>query len=157
VRVRITDPAKVDQAVSLLRRSIGGPLAGAIGGRDTSVVNRGDGRLELSFVPEAAKADAAKAVDQSIETIRRRIDALGTKEPTITKQGSNRIVIQAAGESDPARLQAVIGQTAKLTFQMVDETVSQDDMVAGRIPPGVVVIPSTEPGGRRSRSPSAPW
>lgn len=146
VRVRITDPGKVDQAVSLLRRSIGGPLAGAIGGRDTAVANKGDGRLELSFVPEAAKADAVKAVDQSIETIRRRIDALGTKEPTITKQGSNRIVIQAAGESDPARLQAVIGQTAKLTFQMVDETVSQEDMIAGRIPPGVVVIPGTQPG-----------
>jgi preprotein translocase subunit SecD len=146
VRVRITDPGKVDQAVSLLRRSIGGPLAGAIGGRDTTVTNKGDGRLELSFVPEAAKADAAKAVEQSIETIRRRIDALGTKEPTITRQGSNRIVIQAAGESDPARLQAVIGQTAKLTFQMVDETVSQEDMVAGRIPPGVIVIPSTEAG-----------
>src|SRR4051812_42839662 len=63
VRVRITDPAKVDQAVSLLRRSIGGPLAGAIGGKDTTVSNKGDGRLELSFVPEAAKADAAKAVD----------------------------------------------------------------------------------------------
>src|SRR6478752_3035818 len=143
VRVRITDPGKVDQAVSLLRRQIGGPLAGAIGGRDTTVTNKGDGQLELSFVPEAAKADAAKAVDQSIETIRRRIDALGTKEPTITRQGSNRIVIQAAGESDPARLQAVIGQTAKLTFQMVDETVSQEDMTAGRIPPGVVVIPGT--------------
>jgi preprotein translocase subunit SecD len=39
-------------------------------------------------VPEAAKADAAKAVEQSIETIRRRIDSLGTKEPTITRQGT---------------------------------------------------------------------
>ncbi|KQY92400.1 preprotein translocase subunit SecD [Caulobacter sp. Root1455] len=146
VRVRITDPGKVDQAVSLLRRSIGGPLAGAIGGRDTNISNRGDGRLELSFVPEAAKADAAKAVDQSIETIRRRVDAMGTKEPTITRQGVNRIVIQAAGESDPARLQAVIGQTAKLTFQMVDETVTPEDMAAGRIPPGVMVIPSAEAG-----------
>jgi preprotein translocase subunit SecD len=146
VRVRITDPGKVDMALSLLRRSIGGPLAGAIGGRDTTVSNKGDGRLELTFVPEAAKADAAKAVDQSIETIRRRIDALGTKEPTITRQGVNRIVIQAAGESDPARLQAVIGQTAKLTFQMVDETVSNEDIAAGRIPPGVVVLPSAEAG-----------
>ena len=146
VRVRVTDPSKVDAAVSLLRRSIGGPLAGAIGGRDTTVSNRGDGRLELAFVPEAAKADAAKAVEQSIETIRRRIDALGTKEPTITRQGSNRIVIQAAGESDPARLQAVIGQTAKLTFQMVDETVSDQDIAAGRIPPGVIVLPSAEAG-----------
>jgi preprotein translocase subunit SecD len=146
VRVRITNPGKVDQAVSLLRRSVGGPLAGAIGGRDTNISNKGDGRLELSFVPEAAKADAAKAVEQSIETIRRRVDAMGTKEPTITRQGVNRIVIQAAGESDPARLQAVIGQTAKLTFQMVDETVTPEDIAAGRIPPGVMVIPGAQPG-----------
>uniref|UniRef100_B0T1P6 Protein translocase subunit SecD n=1 Tax=Caulobacter sp. (strain K31) TaxID=366602 RepID=B0T1P6_CAUSK len=146
VRVRITDPGKVDQAVSLLRKSVGGPLQGAIGGRDTRIDNKGDGRLELSFVPEAAKADAAKAVDQSIETIRRRVDAMGTKEPTITRQGVNRIVIQAAGESDPARLQAVIGQTAKLTFQMVDETVTPEDMAAGRIPPGVMVIPGAQAG-----------
>jgi preprotein translocase subunit SecD len=146
VRVRVTDPTKVDQAVSLLRRSVGGPLQGAIGGRDTTISNRGDGRLELSFVAEAAKADASKAVSQSIETIRRRIDALGTKEPIITRQGYNRIVIQAAGESDPERLRKVIGQTAKLTFQMVDETVTAEDMAAGRIPPGVVVLRGTEPG-----------
>jgi preprotein translocase subunit SecD len=146
VRVRITDTSKVDQAVSLLRKSVGGPLQGAIGGRDTRIDNKGGGQLELSFVPEAAKADAAKAVDQSIETIRRRIDSLGTKEPIITRQGYNRIVIQAAGESDPARLQKVIGQTAKLTFQMVDETVSNEDIASGRMPPGVIVLPSSEPG-----------
>jgi preprotein translocase subunit SecD len=146
VRVRVTDADKVDQAVSLLRKSVGGPLQGAIGGRDTRIDNKGNGQLELSFVPEAAKADAAKAVDQSIETIRRRIDSLGTKEPIITRQGYNRIVIQAAGESDPARLQAVIGQTAKLTFQMVDETVSNEDIAAGRVPPGVMILPSSEAG-----------
>ncbi|WP_165188091.1 protein translocase subunit SecD [Caulobacter soli] len=146
VRVRITDPSKVDQAVSQLRRTIGGPLAGTISGRDTTINNKGGGQLELSFVPEAAKADAVKAVTQSITTIRNRIDKMGTKEPIITPQGSNRIVIQAAGESDPEKLRAIIGQTAKLTFQMVDETVTQDDMIAGRIPPSVVVIPGVQPG-----------
>ena len=146
VRVRVTDPSKVDMALSLLRRSVGGPLQGTISGRDVTVNNKGDGRLELSFVAEAARADAAKAVDQSIETIRRRIDSLGTKEPIITRQGYNRIVIQAAGESDPNRLRAVIGQTAKLTFQMVDDSVTPEDIAAGRIPPGVVVLPGTEPG-----------
>ena len=59
---------------------------------------------------------------QSIEIIRRRIDLLGTKEPDIRQQGTDRIVIEAPGESDPQKLKDVIGQTAKLTFQMVDET-----------------------------------
>jgi preprotein translocase subunit SecD len=112
---------------------------------------------DLSFVAEAAKADAAKAVEQSIETIRRRIDSLGTKEPTITRQGTNRIVIQAAGESDPEKLKNIIGQTAKLTFQMVDETVTQEDMIAGRIPPGVDRPAQRRPTRRRSRCGSAPW
>ena len=146
VRVRIADPAKASEAVSLLRKHVGGPLQGAIGGRDTTISDKGDGRLELSFVAEAARADAAKAVEQSIETIRRRIDSLGTKEPTITRQGTDRISIQAAGESDPDRLRAVIGQTAKLTFQMVDDSVTPEEIASGRVPPGVVVLPGAEPG-----------
>jgi preprotein translocase subunit SecD len=146
VGVRIADAGKVDAAAALLRRSVGGPLAGSVSGRDVSVATRDNQRIEITFVPEAARADAAKAVEQSIETIRRRIDSLGTKEPTITRQGANRIVIQAAGESDPEKLKSVVGQTAKLTFQMVDESVTPEDIAAGRIPPGVTVIAGAQPG-----------
>lgn len=141
ISVRIGDAARYDAALNLLRKNLGAPLAGVIGGKDVAVTGKGDNRIEVTFVPEAQRADAVKAVDQSIETIRRRIDSLGTKEPSINRQGTNRIMIQAAGESDPERLRAVIGQTAKLTFQMVDETVSPEDMQAGRIPPGSEVLP----------------
>jgi len=144
ISVRITDAARVNDAAGLLRQSVGSPLVGAVGGRDVSEATREDQRLEISFVAEAAKADAAMAVEQSIETIRRRIDSLGTKEPTITRQGVDRIVIQAAGESDPEKLKAVIGKTAKLTFQMVDESVTAEDMAAGRIPPGSEMLPSED-------------
>jgi len=144
ISVRIADAAKVNDAANLLRQSVGSPLVGAVGGRDISVATRDNQRLEISFVAEAAKADAAMAVEQSIETIRRRIDSLGTKEPTITRQGVDRIVIQAAGESDPEKLKSVIGKTAKLTFQMVDEGVTAEDMAAGRIPPGSEMLPSED-------------
>jgi preprotein translocase subunit SecD len=144
ISVRIADAAKVNDAASLLRRSVGSPLVGAVGGRDISVATRDNQVLEISFVAEAAKADAAMAVEQSIETIRRRIDSLGTKEPTITRQGLDRIVIQAAGESDPEKLKSVIGKTAKLTFQMVDEAVTPEDMAAGRIPPGSEMLASED-------------
>lgn len=144
ISVRIADAGKVNDAANLLRQSVGAPLVGAVGGRDISVATRDNQRLEISFVAEAAKADAAMAVEQSIETIRRRIDSLGTKEPTITRQGVNRIVIQAAGESDPEKLKAVIGKTAKLTFQMVDESVTPEDIAAGRIPPGTEVLQSED-------------
>ena len=144
INVRIAEAGKVNDAANLLRQSVGSPLVGAVGGRDVSVATRDNQRLEITFVPEAAKADAAMAVEQSIETIRRRIDSLGTKEPTITRQGVNRIVIQAAGESDPEKLKSVVGKTAKLTFQMVDETVTPDDIAAGRIPPGSEALPSED-------------
>ncbi len=139
ISLRIDDASKVATAVTELNK-LGSPLQGALT-KDVVVSSKADQRIELTFAPEAAKADAAKAVEQSIETIRRRIDSLGTKEPTITRQGADRIVIQAAGESDPERLKAVIGKTAKLTFQMVDETVTPEEMQSGRMPPGVVLVP----------------
>jgi preprotein translocase subunit SecD len=142
--VRVTDPAQVNNALNKLRAAVGAPLAGAAGGRDVTVQGQSDQHIAIAFAPEAFDADAARAVDQSIEIIRRRIDQLGTREPNIVRQGKDRIVIEAAGESDPDRLKAVIGQTAKLTFQMVDETASLQDAAAGRVPPGDELLPSTD-------------
>jgi preprotein translocase subunit SecD len=145
VLVRITDPAQIPAAARVLRTTIGAPLAGVAGGRDVNVSTTSDQRIRLSFVSAALDAEAARAVEQSIEIIRRRIDELGTREPTIIRQGTNRVVVQAPGESDPERLKDIIGQTAKLTFQMVDETVSLAEAQAGRLPPGSVILPSEDP------------
>ncbi|MDB5495390.1 MAG: secD, partial [Phenylobacterium sp.] len=142
--VRITDPGQVAKAQNALRSVVGAPLAGAAGGRDVTVNAAADQRLRIAFVPEAFDADAGRAVDQSIEIIRRRIDQLGTREPNIVRQGKDRIVIEAAGESDPERLKAVIGQTAKLTFQMVDESTPVSEAAAGRVPPGEELLASTD-------------
>ena len=144
IGLRITDPAQQTEALNSLRQTIGSPLQGVAGGRDVNVTSAPDQRVRIAFIPEAFDAESAKAVEQSIEIIRRRIDQMGTKEPDIARQGKERIVIQAAGESDPDRLKNVIGQTAKLTFQMVDETASAEDLASGRVPPGDEVIPSTD-------------
>jgi preprotein translocase subunit SecD len=142
--VRITDPGQVSKAQNTLRGAVGSPLEGVPGGRDVTVGGAGDQRLTIAFVPEAFDADASRAVEQSIEIIRRRIDQLGTREPNIVRQGKDRIVIEAAGESDPERLKSVVGQTAKLTFQMVDEAASVEDAAAGRVPPGSELLASTD-------------
>jgi preprotein translocase subunit SecD len=144
VHVRITDSEQVNDAVRLLRTSVGAPLAGVAGGRDVNVSTGENQLVRVVFVQEAINAEASRAVEQSIEIIRRRIDELGTREPTIIRQGVNRIVVQAPGESDPERLKNVIGQTAKLTFQMVDESVSLAEAAAGRIPPGSELLPSED-------------
>jgi preprotein translocase subunit SecD len=146
INVRITDSSKLSQAQNVLRRTLGAPLAGAAGGQEITVSTQGDQRVRLAFVPEAFDAEAAKAVEQSIEIVRRRIDQLGTKEPDIARQGKNRIFVQVPGESDPERLKNIIGQTAKLTFQMVDDNVSPQEVAAGRLPPGDELLPYVEGG-----------
>ena len=144
INIRVTDPAQVNAAVLDLRNTVGAPLAGVAGGRDVTVTTAADQRVRVAFVAEAFEAETARAVEQSIEIIRRRIDQMGTKEPDIARQGKDRIVIQAAGESDPEKLKNIIGQTAKLTFQMVDETASPEDLAAGRVPPGDEILPATD-------------
>jgi preprotein translocase subunit SecD len=143
VTVHITDPAQAPTAYNTLAK-LAQPLAGSTTGRDLTVT-RSDQIITLTPVPEAQRAGAAKAVEQSIEIVRRRIDQLGTREPTIVRQGADRIVVQAPGESDPERLKRVIGQTAKLSFQMVDETVPADQVAAGRVPPQDELLPYDNP------------
>ena len=116
VTVRITDPGQVDRAARALRETVGAPQQ-ATGQAAVNVTTQPDQRLRLTFNEQAMEAEARDAVSQSIEIIRRRIDELGTREPSITRQGANRIVIQAPGESDPQRLRDVIGRTAKLSFR----------------------------------------
>jgi preprotein translocase subunit SecD len=138
VNVRILNPAQEKAAFDEVSKL--GQVQPGGGPRDVSVNRNGD-RITLSLSDAALAAQSIDAVRQSIEIIRRRVDQLGTKEPAISQQGRNRIVVQAPGESDPERLKRVIGQTAKLTFQMVDDTVTPDDLATGLVPPDSIVLP----------------
>ncbi|MET0271855.1 MAG: protein translocase subunit SecD [Phenylobacterium sp.] len=144
VSVRITDPAQVSPAINALRKTVGVARATGQGASELGIATAPDQRIRLSFSQAAVDAEAARAVEQSIEIIRRRIDELGTKEPDIRRQGKDRIMVAAPGESDPERLKNVIGQTAKLTFQMVDEAVGPQELAAGRVPPDAEVLPSED-------------
>jgi preprotein translocase subunit SecD len=74
------------------------------------------------------------AVRQAVETIRNRVDQFGVSEPTITRQGEDRILIQLPGIQDPERAKALIGKTALLEFRLLDERTSVEDALAGRLP-----------------------
>lgn len=90
------------------------------------------------------------ALQQSVEILRRRIDETGTREPTIQRQGENRVLVQVPGLKDPERLKAIIGKTAKLTFQLVDvENSVAEARQRGRVPPGSLLYQSAddEPNG----------
>jgi preprotein translocase subunit SecD len=80
-----------------------------------------DDTLTLEMVPAEADAVKSSAVEQAIKTIRNRADKLGVSEPTIAKRGTDNILIQLPGIKDPAYAIDIIGRTAQLEFQIVDE------------------------------------
>ncbi|MDA0998850.1 MAG: protein translocase subunit SecD [Proteobacteria bacterium] len=100
-----------------------------------------DDRITASLSPQALTERRNAAVQQTIEIIRRRIDETGVREPSIQRQGADRIILQLPGIDDPERVKALIGKTARLTFQMVDVQNSAEEATAGRVPPGSVLIP----------------
>lgn len=95
-----------------------------------------DGRIRLRIQEEEIAETRRFAVEQSIQTIRSRIDQFGVAEPTLQKQGEERILIQLPGLKDPARAKKLIGRTARLEFKMVDEKANPQAAVKGRVPPG---------------------
>jgi len=147
VSVTIRDSSRADEAfqtVSDLAQPIDGNLlTGTGGGTDIEVQRDGD-QLFVDLTEEAFAQRLRSAVGSTIETIRRRIDALGTTEPNIQRQGVERVLVQVPGLQDPARLKDLLGQTAKLTFQLVDQSMSPEEAEANRPPPGSAVYPADD-------------
>jgi preprotein translocase subunit SecD len=146
VQVRIREEADVPEAFRRLRElsaPVGGFLSGT-GQRDIEVADAGGGLITLTVTQAGMTQRIRQAVDQSIEIVRRRIDELGTVEPLIQRQGDDRILVQVPGLQDPSRLKTLIGKTAKLTFRLVDLTMSPQLAIEGRPPPESEVLYSRD-------------
>ncbi|MEX2642033.1 MAG: protein translocase subunit SecD [Acetobacterales bacterium] len=146
VSVRIPDADQREQALSavrgLARQLSGSTLPGGDPGLEAAMSE--DGRLTLVITEAARRERVTSAVQQSVEIIRRRVDELGTREPNIQRQGEDRVIVQLPGIDDPERIKDLIGQTAKLTFHLVDNSVNVQDALQGRVPPGSEVLPVDE-------------
>ncbi len=105
-----------------------------------------NGEFTLRYPDVKIAEKKRSALDQSIEVVRRRIDETGTREPSIQREGDNRILVQLPGVDDPQRIKALLGQTAKLTFRLVDESASSDNTLTV-LPPGTERLPSAETQG----------
>jgi preprotein translocase subunit SecD len=92
------------------------------------------GRFTLAMRERQVAQLRDDAVRQGVETIRNRIDQFGVAEATITRQGSDRILIQLPGVQDPDRAKALIGKTALLEFRLLDEQTPVEQALAGRLP-----------------------
>lgn len=100
-------------------------------------INSDANKITSRLTDEAITEIQNKTLSQSIEIVRRRIDGAGTKEPVIQRQGDSRILVQLPGIDDPERIKIRLGKTAKLTFHLVDEDVTQ----LGRPKPGTRLLP----------------
>ena len=106
--------------IESLSQNVRGQLGTGQLANELEIAEQIDGSILVSMTEEALSDLLRRSVDQSIEIIRRRIDELGTKEPTIQRQGESRILIQVPGLDDPKRLKDLLGTTAKMTFHLID-------------------------------------
>ncbi|RVT94593.1 protein translocase subunit SecD [Sphingomonas crocodyli] len=142
----VRDGAQVDAAVERLR-TLTQP-AGMTGQRDWNVAVVDSTRIVLTPTDSGLKAATNSAMDVATEVVRKRIDELGTKEPTIIRQGADRIIVQVPGLQDPSALKALLGKTAKLEFKLVDQSASPEQLASGRAPVGSEIVPYPDnPGG----------
>jgi len=133
VRVTIREPEKTEDARNLLR---------VLDPATTTDVSGDQIRIEMT---ERAISDRRNAaIQQSIEIVRRRVDETGTREPTIQRQGDERILVQLPGVDDPERIKRLLGKTAKMTFHLTDVKNSVEDAMAGRVPPGSRLLPAAD-------------
>ncbi|MFZ4689253.1 MAG: protein translocase subunit SecD [Polymorphobacter sp.] len=138
----VTDPSRVEVAAEALRK-VTRPLSGLSGARDVEVAVNGT-TITMTETDAGVAASIDNAMAQAVEVIRKRIDELGTREPTIVRQGANRIVVQVPGLQDPSALKALLGKTAKLEFKLVDISADPAEVVQGRAPPGAQIVPSID-------------
>lgn len=142
VTFMVTDPTKSGQAREALQTLTSG--ASMSGQRDWDL-NVDGGRIVLAPTKAGINQAQDMAMNSATDVVRKRIDNLGTREPTIIRQGANRIVVQVPGLKDPAALKALLGQTAKLEFRMVDLTADPTLVAQGIAPAGSELLPFANP------------
>lgn len=98
------------------------------------------GRFELALTEKEVADRRDSFVRQGVETIRNRVDQFGVAEPTIQRQGENRILVQLPGIQDPVRAKALIGKTAVLEFKLLDEQADVETALREGPPPGAEIL-----------------
>jgi preprotein translocase subunit SecD len=135
--VRLAKPADTDAAFKTLEGIVqltGNPFLG------TSVADltltKGDGLITITPTDAGMQERISSAVSASIETVRRRVDQLGTAEASVVRQGRDRVLVQYPGIQDTTQLKLLIGETARLSFHEVHPSITPAEAKANRIPIG---------------------
>ncbi|MGH6734605.1 MAG: protein translocase subunit SecD [Methyloceanibacter sp.] len=146
--LKIREPGDMDKALAELKKlavPIGSDVFGGFSGTDLEVSRSGSDGITLTVTEAGLTERINSAIEASIETIRRRVDAFGTTEPSIQREGRARILVQVPGVSDVERLKNLIGETGKLEFKLVDHTADAAAVAASKqIPPGDELVYSAD-------------
>ena len=143
VVVTVADEADRAKAAGLLE-AMATPVTAigfSAGSSDIAVANA-DGQLRVTLTEAGMKDRLDRALEQSLEIVRQRVDQVGVAEPTIQRVGSDRMLVQLPGLQDPTQLRQLLGSTAKMTFHMV-ANVPQ----GAALPAGVELLPDSQTGG----------
>ena len=116
---------------------------------EIEIKEEGHDYLVLAFRASEIKRIKENAINQTLEVIRNRIDQFGVAEPTITRVGSDRVLVQLPGIKDPKRAISIIGKTAMLEFKLLDEEHSVQEAIEKGVPPGDEILYGKPVGGRR--------
>lgn len=147
IQVRIRDKSQVDAAKKALADLTNPVQSGLFGGgslTETSLDEPEPGLFRFTLTDEGINYRVSSALTKSIEVVSRRVNELGTTEPIIQRQGTDRILVQVPGLQDPRRLKEILGKTAKLTFQMVDQSEPVEEALKSRPPAGDTIMYSTD-------------
>ncbi|GAA6190833.1 protein translocase subunit SecD [Phaeobacter sp. NW0010-22] len=144
IRIKITKPEGMSRALEVVR-GLARPIQSLSGVGSYDIEVRSEGSIIVVQLSEAEKlASDDRTVRQALEIVRRRIDEVGTREPTIQRQGADRILIQVPGIGSASELKEIIGTTAQLSFNPVVSRGTDEDAAAGV---GNKVIPSLDDEG----------
>jgi len=143
--VELTDPTQKDAATAALQ-ALQTTVTGSVGAQELTFSNTADGKIVVALTPEGVTSRMAALVAQSMEVIRNRVDAIGTTEPTIQRQGEDRVLLQVPGYGDTERLIKLVSETARMTFHLVHPTMTAAQAEAQGIPSGYIIVPSKDGG-----------
>jgi preprotein translocase subunit SecD len=144
LRVKISKPEAIQEAASIVR-GLARPVVSLTGAGATDIQVSTQGDTIVVRLSEAERlATDQRTVQQALEIVRRRIDEVGTREPTIQRQGTDRILIQVPGIGSASELKDIIGTTAQLTFHPVLGRGGSADGSAGV---GNQILPSLDEEG----------
>ncbi|MDB5535821.1 MAG: secD, partial [Devosia sp.] len=150
IEVELTDPTQKAAAVAALatlQNTVSNSMFAVGGVSELEFGETPDGKLTASLTDQGVAERMSSLVAQSMEVIRKRVDELGTTEPQIQRQGTDRVLVQVPGFEDSTRLKDIISRTARLTFHMVYPGLTADQADAQGLPAGTYILPSND-GGR---------